>query len=194
MQAGGFVPYVQVGGSLGALSNISFTRDYVGGVGYGQTNGTVGSLYARLGATKDFETGDQLSVEAELGNRWLYTNAYAESFSPTNPFPAAVGAGTDRQTVGKLGGSWTHPVSDKLDVTLHAALGATLGGESGVSVKTTGFGTLKTGIANSVWVEAGAHADWALSANSSIDLYATAFAGRDIGTNAHFGAGYSYKF
>jgi hypothetical protein len=193
-ELGGFTPYAQLGGSFGLLSNVSFTRDYVGGTGTGSTDGRLASLYARLGVTRDFETGDQVSLEAEIGNRWLSTDAYAEAFSASNPFPAAVAAGTDRQTIGKLGGSWTHPLAESVDLTLRAALGTILAGASGLSVATTGFGTLNTGVAHPVWAELGAHLDWAVTASSSIDLYASAIVGQDSGNNAHVGAGYRFRF
>ncbi|MET3896562.1 hypothetical protein ABIB57_000486 [Devosia sp. UYZn731] len=81
-----------------------------------------------------------------------------------------------------------------MDLTLHAALGTTLGGDSGLSVHTTGFGTMTATASNTVWGEFGAHAAWAITENATLDLYATTIAGPDIGTNAHVGAGYRYKF
>jgi probable HAF family extracellular repeat protein len=192
--AGGFHPFGQLGGSFGLLNNVSMTRNYVGGTGLGTTNGSVGALYARLGVTRDFEAGDQVSFAGELGERWLSTDAYAEAFSTSNPFPAAVAAGTDSQTVAKLSASWTHPLSDRLEVTLRAAVGTTLAGSSGLQVATTGFGTLGTGIDHATWAELGAHASWAISDHAALDLYATGIFGQTTGASAHIGAGYHYKF
>jgi len=191
---GGFTPYAQIGGSLGVLSDVEFTRDYVGGIGIGKTDGSLAALYARLGITRTFDSGDTISADVELGSRWLSTGAYAEEFSATNPFPATVDAGTDQQTIAKVGGSWTHPLADNIDVTLHAAIGATLDGSSGLAVNTTGFGSMTTGSNNPIWGEFGAHAAWTINEHSSVDLYATGMAGGDIGTNLHVGAGYRYKF
>ncbi|HEV7717627.1 MAG TPA: hypothetical protein VGO70_01490 [Arsenicitalea sp.] len=192
--AGSFHPFGQLGGSFGLLNNLSMTRNYVGGTGLGTTNGSVGALYARLGVTRDFAAGDQVSFAGELGERWLSTDAYAEAFSASNPFPAAIAAGTDSQTVAKLSASWTHPLSDRLEVTLRTAVGTTLAGSSGLQVATTGFGTLGTGIDHATWAELGAHASWAISEHAALDLYATSIFGQTTGANAHIGAGYHYKF
>jgi len=190
----GFHPFAQLGGGYAMLSGVSFVRPYTGGTGEGTTDGSLGSLYARLGLTQDFDSGDQLSFVGEIGERWLSTEAYSEAFSATNPFPASFAAGTDAQTVGKLSASWTHPFSTTLDVTLHAAVGATLAGSSGLVATTTGFGALTTGMDNAIWAEAGVHVDWQVTANSAIDLYATGIIGDGIGANGHVGAGYHYKF
>jgi len=168
----GFHPFAQVGGGYAMLSGVSFVRPYTGGTGVGATNGGLASLYARLGLTQDFESGDQLTLAGEIGERWLSTEAYSEAFSATNPFPA----------------------SATVDVTLHAAVGATLAGSSGLVATTTGFGALTTGMNNTVWAEAGAHIDWQVTENSAIDLYATGIIGDGIGANGHVGAGYHYTF
>jgi probable HAF family extracellular repeat protein len=191
---GGFTPFAQVGGSLGLLNAVSFTRNYTGGTGIGETDGSLAALYGRIGLTKDFTSGDQVILSAELGNRWLATNAYNEELSPTNPFPLAVSAGTDRTSVGVLAAAWTHPFSDSVDLTLRAGLGAVLDQSSTIQTSAIGFGTLTPAGQRSVWAEAGAHLDWKVTAQSSIDLYATAMSGSGIGTNAHVGAGYRFRF
>jgi probable HAF family extracellular repeat protein len=192
-QIGGFVPYGQIGGSFGVLSNVTFTRDYGGGVGVGQTNERLASVYGRVGVTNDLDNGDQASLDAEIGSRWLMTDAYAEAASATNLFPATIGAGTDQMTIGKLGASYSHALGDTIDVTLHAGIGAALGRSNGLAVA-TGLGTMGTGADRPVWAEAGAHVEWAVTESSAIDLYALGMAGQGIGTNAHVGAGYTFRF
>jgi probable HAF family extracellular repeat protein len=192
--AGGFHPFGQVGGTYGLLSGVDMTRSYTGGTGTGSTNGTLGSVYARFGITGDFKGGDQVSFAGEIGERRLSTEAYSETLSATNPFPASIAAGTDIQTIAKFSTSWTHLFSDKFDVTLRAAVGTVIAGTSGLAVATTGFGTLGTGIDHAVWGELGAHATWKVSDHSALDLYATGIFGPTTGTNAHVGAGYHYQF
>ena len=189
-----FRPFVQVGGSLDLLNNVTSARVYPGGSGDGMTNGVLGSAYARLGVTRDFQSGDQLTLSGELGGRWLSTDAYAESLSASNPFPASFAAATDSQLVAKASAAWSHPVTATVDVTVRAAVGATVGGSSGLKVATTGFGTLSTGVDHAVWGELGGQLSWKLNQNSSIDLYATGMFGDSIGSNAHIGAGYHYSF
>jgi probable HAF family extracellular repeat protein len=194
---GNITPFAQVGGSFGVLDDLTFRRTYANGAGTstgtGTTAGQVAAIFGRLGAFVELPGGDQLSASAELGERWLFTDAYAEDTN-NNPFPADVAAGTDRQTVGKIAAGWTHPFSPTLDMTLRGAVGTTLEGASGLRVATTGFGTLTTASDEATWAELGARLGWKATERTSFDLYATGIAGKNVGTAGHVGADVRFQF
>ncbi|MDR3375750.1 MAG: hypothetical protein P4L98_18655, partial [Ancalomicrobiaceae bacterium] len=193
----GIVPFAQLGASFGQLDGLTFRRSYLNGAGtttgVGKTSGTVASLFARLGAYSNLASGDQISGSVEIGERWLSTDAYSED-TTNNPFPVSVAAGTDRQTVAKVNASVTHPFTPDLDLTLRGAIGTTVIGSSGLSVVTSGFGTLTTKTDHAVWGEVGARLGWKVTDRTTFDLYATGIAGKDVGTAAHVGVGLRVAF
>jgi probable HAF family extracellular repeat protein len=185
-----FHPFVQVGLGEALLSGVDFTRDYGSGTGTGTTGGALSTVYLRAGLSADFDSGDQLAFAGELGESWLSINGYDEPFSNTNMFPASIAGGSDQSTVGKLSATWSHQVTDSVDLTLQAALAADLTGHSGLKVATTGFGTLDAAYVPAMWADGGAHLTWNVSPNSNIDLYADGTAGGPGGTHAHIGVGF----
>ena len=191
-------PFVQVGGSLSALSGLTFTRTYANGAGtatgVGTTNGLASAAFARVGVVDRTGPMDSVELSAELGERWLSTDAYAETLSATNPFPASVAAGTDSRTVARAAASWTHSVSPAVDLTLRGAVGTVIGGESGLQLTSSGFGTFSTAVAASKWVEAGARLGYRISRNTSVDLFAMGTAGDGVPASAEIGAGLRLGF
>ncbi|HEY4201411.1 MAG TPA: hypothetical protein VGM83_12715 [Devosiaceae bacterium] len=188
----GFHPFVEAGAGVGMLNGLALHRSYSSGEGVGKTDGTLGMVFGRAGLSQDFASGDQLAFAAELGGRWLSTDGYSEAASASNPFPISVSDATDRSVVAKLSATWTHPFGKSVDLTVRAALGASRG-DSSLKAATLGFGTLAPAVGDAVWGELGAHLDMKISAQSSIDLFATTIMGGDGGAT-HVGAGYHYSF
>lgn len=193
----GLQPFAQIGGSLGVLNDLTFKRTYANGAGTatveGNTSGRVGSLYAKAGVVAPLAPSDQLVFAAEAGERWLSTDVYAESLAG-NPFPAAIEAGTDRQTVVKASAKWTHDFTPAIDMTLRAGVGSVVEGSGGVRVATTGAGIVRTSIENQVWAEGGARLGWKVNETVRLDLYATGMSGEAVEANLHVGAGVRVSF
>lgn len=196
--AAGVNLFGQVGGDLGALSPLTFRRDYANGAGtatgIGVTDGYIASAFARLGIRGNLGETDQASLAGELSQRWLSTAAYAEAQTASNPFPASFSAATDSATVAKLAATWTHQFTPQIDMTLLGALGMTIAGQSNLAMTATGIGTVSPAYGGARWAEAGLRLGWQASETSRLDLYATGMAGDRVGVAGHVGAGLSLAF
>jgi hypothetical protein len=196
--ANGWRAFGQVGGAFGQLNDLTFARDYANGAGtatgIGHSSGQIAALYARIGLTGDLSPATQVQLAAELGERWLRVDGYSETFSASNPFPATVAAGTDRQTVGKIAASWSQAIGDRTDFTLRGAVGTTLEGSSGLSATVSGFGTMTAKLDTAVWAEAGLRLGYRATDRVTVDAYATGIAGKSVGTAGHVGAGVRVSF
>tara|TARA_R110000868_G_scaffold877_10_gene6579 strand:+ start:1506 stop:3437 length:1932 start_codon:yes stop_codon:yes gene_type:complete len=195
--APGLKPFAQIGGAFVQLSDLTFRRTYANGggtaTGVGSTSGRSYLLFARAGVTSTLGENDQLAFAAEIGERWLSTDAYAESLVG-NPFPAVVEAGTDRQTVAKLSAALTHNFTSKFDVTLRAAVGEIVEGTSGLRVAVTGFGAAQSSIDRKPWLEGGVRMGWKASDAVTFNVYATGMSGDTVKTSGHVGLGAQFSF
>lgn len=190
-------PFVQIGGGVAQLSDLTFKRTYANGggtaTGVGSTSGRSYSFFGRAGMVSTLGENDQLVLTAELGERWLSTDAYAED-TTGNPFPAYVQSGTDRQTVAKLSAALTHRFTPKLDATLRAAVGDVVEGTSGLRVSVAGFGNAKSTIDRKPWVEGGVRVGWKVSDTLALNAYGTGISGETVKTPGHVGIGAQFSF
>lgn len=195
--ASGVHPFAQVGGAIAQLSDLTFKRTYANGAGtatgVGSTSGHSYSVFGRGGIVSTFSENDQLVLAAEIGERWLSTDAYAES-TIGNPFPAVVESGADRQTVAKLSAALTHNFTPKLDVTLRAAVGDVVEGTSGLRVTVAGFGTAQSAIDRKPWLEGGLRLGWKATDTMTLNVYATGISGNTVKTSGHIGLGAQFSF
>lgn len=196
--APGWRAFAQIGGSFGQLTDLSFSRSYANGAGTatgrGDTSGHMAALYGRLGVTADLSARTQVQLAAELGERWLMVNGYAETLSAENPFPATVAGGTDRQTVGKVMATWTQALGDRADVTLLAAAGTSFDGSSGLTASVAGFGAMTAELERASWVEGGVRVGYRATDRMTVDAYATGMTGAKTGTAGHVGGGVRLAF
>lgn len=185
--------FVEGGGWIAPDASFAFTRPYANGAGTatgtGSADGTLGYLYAKAGLGYDVTPADEAVAALELGYSRFCTDAYDETLSAENPFPARVSSGTDTLGIAKVEGKWTHAFSPDVDATLRLAGAQGFAAASDVRTTVAGVGTLGAHDPENVnWIEYGARAGYRISDGVKIDLFANGISGRrSVHTETHVG-------
>lgn len=193
-------PFAESGGWLAPGAELSFDRTYLNGAGtatgVGRTKGDLTYVYARAGVIFAPAAYDQVVISGEIGRQWLDADGYSETFSQGNPFPAVVGAGTDRSDIAKLRLAWSHRFSHQWDATLWAAGVQAFNREADFETLVLGVGTFQPSSLNdSTWVEYGVRVGYGLSETVTVDAFVNGVSGEDeIGTRAHAGLGLRVQY
>ena len=196
----GLRPFGEIGGWTALQMSLSFSRSYANGAGVaegqGDTTGSLGYVFARVGAAYNVTPRDEAALSGELGREWLRTGAYSEALSPVNPFEADASTATTSMTIGKLRAQWTHGFTDKVDATVWGAVADALDSSTNLAAAIPGFGVVTPGNpGRPFWAEYGARVGYRLNANAIVDVFADGVSGGSgIGTAVHVGADFKFMF
>src|SRR6202011_1550705 len=74
---------------------------------------------------------------------------------PLNPFDASIAGGTDRTSLVKVGGQWTHLFGSNVEANVNGGWVQSFATRSGIIATVTGDGTVVPTIGNQGWFEYG---------------------------------------
>src|ERR1700726_1518373 len=80
-----------------------------------QTNSSNYGAYGRAGWISRISPRDEVAASVEIWQLWQKVNGYTDPSAPFNPFNASISTGTDRTNLVKLGGQWTHLISNSVE-------------------------------------------------------------------------------
>jgi probable HAF family extracellular repeat protein len=203
-----FHPFVELGGSVTPQAGLTLSRTYANGAGTstgtGSTQATSWAEYGRLGMVWNMTGYDQFTGYGEIGQQDMAFNAYSETLSSTNPFPASVSAGVLRLDVARAGASWTHrfdalELNDDLAVpisfTLAGAAAHAINEHAGLTASVSGVGVSTAANQGDTWGEFGGRIESQLTDRVALDLDLTGTTGSGaLDTVLHGGAGLTYRF
>src|ERR1700730_16135185 len=72
-----------------------------------------------------------------------------------NPFNASIAAGTDRTNLVKIGGQWTHLLTNSIEGNINGRFVQSFANHSGIVATVTGNGLVVPTIGNQSWFEYG---------------------------------------
>lgn len=178
--------------------DLAFTRQYMNGDDVvaieSETQGFLAGAYVRFGGLYAINAGNELAVSATLSHSSLHVAGYAEPFGMDNLFAATVEDGTTRQNAIRADVAWTTELSPALDLTIIGAIGHGFGGTSGVRADVAFVDTVEGDAVRGTFVEYGARLAWHASPTTTIEAFALATSGREIGTHAQFGGALRFAF
>ena len=107
-----------------------------------------------------------------------------------NPFDANVATGTDKATLVKIGGQWTHLLGDSIETNINGGFVHSFATRSGIVATVTGEGIVVPTIGNQSWFEFGGRVGYRISKGWIADLFVNGTAGpQPVGNTLHGGVG-----
>lgn len=190
--------FAEAGGWIAPGADLRLSRSYMNGAGtatgVGDTRGEIGYYYVRLGAAL-VGRGNELAISGEIGRSRLDMDAYVEPLSMANPFEGDVGARSERMTVVRLRGQYSHTFAPGLEGSLwgSAVWGRHDGG--GVFATVPGVGPVAGFARNPAWAEFGARLGYDIGRRSTVEIFADGSTGEgDVGTGVHGGIAVRTRF
>src|SRR3954454_9258815 len=98
---------------------------------------------------------DEVAASVEVWQLWQRVNGYMDPTTAFNPFDASIADGTDRTSLVKVGGQWTHLFGSSVEANINGGWVQSFGTRSGIVASVTGDGTIVPTIGNQGWFEYG---------------------------------------
>ena len=187
-------PFFDVGTVLAPWEKVRYTRSYNTSLGpvsvTSATDSANYAVYGRAGWISRLSPRDEIAGSVELWQLWQRVSGYADPAAAFNPFDASIASGTDRTSLVKIGGQWTHLFGNNLEANINGGWVQSFGTRTGIVATVTGNGTIVPTIGNQGWFEYGGRLGIRVSKGWIIDLFANGTAGpQPVGNTIHGGVG-----
>src|ERR1700739_3856480 len=87
----------------------------------------------------------------ELCEVWQRVAGYSDPTVAFNPFDATIASGTDRTSLVKLGGQWTHLFGSNVEANVNGAVVQSFATHSGIVATVTSEGIITPTMGNQAW-------------------------------------------
>jgi len=105
-------PFFDIGTILSPFQKVRYSRSYTTSLGAVSLESSTTSenyaVYGRAGWMSRLSPRDEVAASVEVWQLWQRVKGYADPTSAFNPFDASIADGTDRTSLVKVGGQWTH--------------------------------------------------------------------------------------
>jgi hypothetical protein len=187
-------PFFDVGTVLTPFEKVSYSRSYSTNFGnvalQSSTNASEYGVYGRAGWITRLSPRDELAASVEVWQLWQHVNGYSDPSTPFNPFNASIASGTDRTSLVKIGGQWTHLFGSSIETNLNGGFVQSFANHSGVVATVTGDGLVAPTIGNQYWFEYGGRIGYRITKGWIADLFVDGTLGpQPIGNAIHGGIG-----
>jgi hypothetical protein len=191
-------PFLEAG-AWKASPSLRLLRSYMNGSGtaqgVGETQGDITYYYAR-GGVAVVGRRSELALSGEIGRSRTDLGDYVEPLSATNPFEATVAARSERMTLYRLRGQYSHSLAAGFEATIWAsAIWGRHGDESGTLAAVPGVGVLAASPANPSWAEFGARLGYDVTSRFRVEAFADFSTGEEeVGEGAQAGIALVTRF
>ncbi|MGJ4929948.1 hypothetical protein ACQR1I_28465 [Bradyrhizobium sp. HKCCYLS2038] len=187
-------PFFDVGTILTPHERVRYGRSYNTSLGTVTVDGTTTAsnyaVYGRAGWISRMSPRDELAASVELWQLWQNVAAYRDPTVTFNPSDAAIAGGTDRTSLVKVGGQWTHLFGSTIEANINGGYVQSFGTRSGIVATVTGNGTVTPTMGNQGWFEYGGRLGFRLSQGWIADLFVNGTLGpQPVGNTIHGGIG-----
>ncbi len=187
-------PFFDIGTILTPYEKVRYTRSYQTSLGAvtvdGNTTAENYAVYGRAGWIGRISPRDEVAAAVEVWQLWQRVKGYTDQSVAFNPFDATFNAGTDRTTLAKIGGQWTHLINNYLEGNINGGYVHAFGTQSGVVAAVTGQGMVTPTIGNQGWFEYGGRLGFRISKGWVADLFVNGTLGpQPVGNTIHGGVG-----
>jgi hypothetical protein len=186
-------PFFDVGAILTPWEKVRYRRSYTTSLGAvtldSQTNAGNYGAYGRAGWISRLSPRDEVAASVEVWQLWQRVAGYADPVSTFNPFDATIATGTDRTSLVKIGGQWTH-LFGSVEGNINGGWVQSFATHSGIVATVTGDGTVVPTMGNQGWFEYGGRLGYRLAKGWVADLFVNGTLGpQPVGNTIHGGVG-----
>jgi hypothetical protein len=192
-------PFFDIGTILSPFEKVRYSRSYTTSLGAVSLDSSTDSsdygVYGRAGWISRLSPRDEVAASVEVWQLWQHVNGYTEPAVASNPFSAAIPTGTDRTNLVKLGGQWTHLISDSIEGNINGGFVQSFATHSGIVATVTGDGTVVPTIGNQSWFEYGGRLGFRITKGWVADLFVNGTLGpQPVGNTIHGGVGVRFNY
>ena len=187
-------PFFDIGAILSPFQKVRYHRSYQTSLGPvsldSETSSENYGVYGRAGWISRISPRDEAAASVEVWQLWQRVKGYTDPSIAFNPFDAAIATGTDKTSLVKVGGQWTHLFGDSVEANINGGFVQSFGTSSGIVATVTGEGTIVPTIGNQSWFEYGGRLGYRISQGWIADLFVNGTAGpQPVGNTIHGGVG-----
>lgn len=187
-------PFFDVGTILTPWEKARYTRSYDTSLGpvsvTSSTNASNYAVYGRAGWISRMSPRDEVAASIEVWQLWQRVSGYSDNAVAFNPFDATIADGTDRTSLVKIGGQWTHLFGSNVEANINGGWVQSFASHSGIVATVTGQGTVVPTIGNQGWFEYGGRLGFRVQKGWIVDLFANGTLGpQPVGNTIHGGVG-----
>jgi hypothetical protein len=188
-------PFFDIGAILSPFQKVRYRRSYQTSLGPvsldSETTSENYGVYGRAGWISRLSPRDEVAASVEVWQMWQRVKGYSDPAGVAfNPFDANVATGTDKATLVKIGGQWTHLWGNSIETNINGGFVQSFATRSGIVATVTGEGTVVPTIGNQSWFEYGGRVGYRISKGWIADLFVNGTAGpQPVGNTVHGGVG-----
>ncbi|MCK1382614.1 hypothetical protein IVB33_40780, partial [Bradyrhizobium sp. 24] len=169
-------PFFDVGTILTPWEKARYTRSYNTSLGpvsvTSSTNAANYAVYGRAGWISRVSPRDEVAASIEVWQLWQRVSGYTDSAVAFNPFDASIATGTDRTSLVKIGGQWTHLYGSNIEANINGGWVQSFAAHSGIVATVTGDGVVVPTMGNQGWFEYGGRLGFRVQKGWIVDLFA----------------------
>src|SRR5262249_7879576 len=129
-------PFFDIGTVVSPFQKVRYSRSYVTTFGAvnleSSTDSSDYAVYGRAGWVSRLSPRDEVAGSVELWQLWQRVAGYADPAAFFNPFNATIADGTDRTSLVKVGGQWTHLFGSSVEANINGAFVQSFATHSGI--------------------------------------------------------------
>ena len=187
-------PFFDIGTVLTPFERARYGRSYMTSLGAVSLESTTDAsnyaVYGRAGWINRLSPRDEVAASVELWQLWQHVDGYSDPAATLNPFDATIATGTDRASLVKLGGQWTHLFGSSVEGNINGFYVHSFAGNSGIVATVTGDGLVTPTMGNQGWFEYGGRLGFRLAKGWIADIFVNGTLGpQPVGNTVHGGAG-----
>ncbi|MBI5261125.1 MAG: hypothetical protein HY852_04830 [Bradyrhizobium sp.] len=195
-------PFFDIGTILTPWEKVRYTRSYNTNSGpvtvAGSTNSSNYAVYGRAGWITRLSPRDEVAGSVEFWQLWQRVSGYSDPTIAYNPFEATFATGTDRTSLVKIGGQWTHLFGRSVEANINGGYVHSFGSNSGILANITsmnGTNSVTATMGDQGWFELGGRLGFRVSESWIVDLFANGTVGpHPVGNTVHGGIGLRIKY
>jgi hypothetical protein len=187
-------PFFDIGTVLSPFQKVRYSRSYTTSLGDvsldSSTNSADYAAYGRAGWITRLSPRDEVAGSVEFWQLWQRVSGYSDPMLAFNPFDATIATATDRTSLVKLGGQWTHLFSSSVEGNINGAYVQSFASHSGIVAAVTGDGLVTPTMGNQGWFEYGGRLGFRITKGWVADLFVNGTLGpQPVGNTIHGGVG-----
>ena len=187
-------PFFDIGTVLTPWEKVRYSRAYTTNLGTvnltSATNSSNYAVYGRAGWINRLSPRDEVAASVEVWQLWQHVAGYTDPAAALNPFDATIQSGTDRTSLVKIGGQWTHLIGPTVEGNINGGWVQSFASHSGIVATVTGNGTVVPTMGNQGWFEYGGRLGFRLTQGWVADLFVNGTLGpQPVGNTVHGGVG-----
>ena len=187
-------PFFDIGTILSPFQKVRYSRSYTTSLGAVSVDGSTDSsnyaVYGRGGWLSRLTPRDEIAASIEVWQLWQRVAGYSDAMTAFNPYDATIATGTDRTSLVKVGGQWTHLFGSSVEANINGAFVQSFATHSGIVATVTGDGIITPTTGNQAWFEYGGRLGFRITKGWVADLFVNGTAGaQPVGNTIHGGVG-----